>query len=113
MTKVEGETMPGMMGGKSVSILPTFSLSEKDLPEMKDWKVGDKYTLVIEVEMTKMMQGSEYPMYGTPPDKTIKGNFKVTSVAVEENDDSETPSKDPKSSDAYEMEYAKRMSGKK
>ena len=28
----------------------TFSLRESDLPELKDWKIGGKYTITMEVE---------------------------------------------------------------
>ena len=35
-------------------ILPSFTLTEKDLPAIKNWHVGSKYKLEIEVEMTRL-----------------------------------------------------------
>lgn len=32
--------------------LPSFNLKKQDLPEMKDWKVGQEYELKIKVRMT-------------------------------------------------------------
>ena len=32
--------------------LPSFYLKKEDLPEMKDWKVGQEYELKIKVRMT-------------------------------------------------------------
>lgn len=98
MKKVEGKKVGGMMGGKSTTILPSFTLTEKDLPQMKDWKVGEKYDLCVEVEMTKSMKGDEYPMYGQEPDKSVKGTFNIVSVGVDEEEED------------YQTEYAKRMS---
>ena len=31
--------------------LPHITFTHEQLPEMKDWKVGEKYTLEVEVEM--------------------------------------------------------------
>lgn len=33
---------------------PSFHVSDKQIPEIKDWKVGEKYQMVIEVEMKSM-----------------------------------------------------------
>lgn len=100
MKKVQGKEIKGMgPNGKTTNILPTFTMSETDLPAMKDWKVGEKYTLCIEVEMTKAMKGEEYPMYGQEPDKKVNGTFKIVSVGVDEEDQGD-----------YEAEYAKKMS---
>ena len=98
MKKVQGKEM-SMIGGKKTTILPSFTLSEKDLPAMKDWKVGEKYNLCVEVEMKKAMKGDEYPMYGQEDDKKVKGTFDIVSVGVEEPEEKD-----------YETEYADRMS---
>lgn len=100
MKKVQGKEIKGIgMNGKSTNVLPTFTMSESDLPALKDWKVGQKYTLCVEVEMMKAMKGDEYPMYGQETDKKVNGTFKIVSVGVE----------DPEEKD-YETEYADRMS---
>ena len=31
---------------------PYLSLSEKDLPEIKEWEVGNDYKLLVEIKMT-------------------------------------------------------------
>jgi hypothetical protein len=33
--------------------LPEFEITSEDLPEVKDWKIGEKYTIQIEVELTE------------------------------------------------------------
>jgi hypothetical protein len=67
-----------MMGYPS---LPTFSLSQDQLPEAKKWQVGKKYKLEIEVEMVGTNK-DEY-MQKQP----INHRFKVTGVAVDEEED--------------------------
>ena len=39
---------------------PTFSVDEKDLPQIKKWDVGKKYKLQIEVEMVSHSKGDAY-----------------------------------------------------
>ncbi len=53
-----------MIPESSDRILPSFSLTEKDLPEIKKWMVGGKYKLEIEVEQIAS-EKSEY-MTGQP-----------------------------------------------
>lgn len=48
MRSVEG--MKGYDFNSTTKILPSFTLSATDLPAMKNWKVGGKYKLEIEVE---------------------------------------------------------------
>ena len=48
-------------------------LSEKQLPQIKTWKLGGKYKLIVETEMTNHGKGS----YGDIP---MSGDFKVLSV---------------------------------
>ena len=74
----------------------SISLNEKELPEMKGWKVGDKYTLCIEVEMTGQRQENDYASMPMPdmsraevgvrqePPKILTGEFKINAVGVEE-----------------------------
>jgi hypothetical protein len=37
---------------------PTLYISSKDLPEIKDWKVGESYDLIVNVKMTGVHQMS-------------------------------------------------------
>lgn len=76
-----------------------IALNEKELPQVKDWKVGEKYQLVIEVEMTGLQKISDYSAMKAPeisssyapaarqePPKLLQGEFKVLGVGVEEAD---------------------------
>ena len=60
---------------------PRFSIKESELSDVKDWKVGEKYKVVLELEQT----GSNIIDYG--PDKgKIRGEFKVVGIGTEENE---------------------------
>jgi hypothetical protein len=54
--------------------LPTFSVTSKDLPEIKNWSVGHKYKLEIEVEQTEMAK-AEY-MEGEP----LTARFRILKI---------------------------------
>jgi len=76
-----------MMDGPS-RMLPSFSLTVKDLPEIKNWSVGNKYTLVIEVEQTSMSK-SEYMQ-----DEPLTARFRITKVKSEsENEETKKAKK--------------------
>lgn len=98
--KVKGETFGGIPLSKNTRILPTVRLTDEDLPEIKDWKVGEKYTLVMEVEQLSMRQGDEW-QGANSKDKRIHATFKITDVGVEEPDAPD-----------YHSEYANRMKKK-
>lgn len=69
-------------------MLPSFSLTSKDLPEIKDWSVGHKYNLEIEVEQTEMAK-SEY-ITGEP----LTARFRI--LKVKNNSDTEEEKKGKK-----------------
>ena len=73
MHKVTGETY----GHDMPVMLPSFSLTEKDLPVIKNWTVGKKYTLVMEVEQVSMSKDE----YGKSP---MTARFKVHKVGEKE-----------------------------
>lgn len=100
LNKVIPETQKSFKEMNKVKIFPTFQLDSEDLPELADWKVGENYTLIMEVEEISMRQGQEWQ--GEDKDNKVKATFKVLKVGVEEPED-----------EGYEMEYAKRMSNKK
>lgn len=58
-------------------MLPSFSITAKDLPEIKDWKVGGKYTLQIEVEMVSMSKNE----YGKSP---LDARLKIHKIGEKE-----------------------------
>lgn len=64
-----------------LSYHPNFSVNGKQIPEIKDWKVGEKYTIVIEVEMKRMSA------YDNGTKKTTDASFDVTAYAVIDQDE--------------------------
>lgn len=57
---------------------PRIQFTGADLPEMEDWDLGEKYTLMIEVEMVEMRKGSEW----NEKDKETHGTFRVNAVGT-------------------------------
>lgn len=102
LNKVIPETQKSFKEMSKEKIYPTFQLDDEDLPDLKDWKVGEKYTLIMEVEQTSMRQGSEWQGDNSKDKNKIRATFKILKVGVEEPEE-----------DDYETEYAKRMSNKK
>lgn len=74
MAKVKAKKMMPMA---SESYRPEISFDEKDLPQIKSWKVGSKYKLMLTVEQTSLSKdqydGGKAPM---------RARFKVISVKV-------------------------------
>lgn len=67
-------------------------VSEKDLPQAKDWEVGKKYSVTVELEMMGVRKETDYSvdmgLYkpGVAPKKRpkiIKYDFDVKSVSPE------------------------------
>lgn len=58
---------------------PQISFDEDYLPEIKDWKVGGKYTLHVEVEQVSLDKDSGMTLGGEEP-KKMNARFKVLSV---------------------------------
>jgi len=79
-----------------VKIYPTFELDDEDLPSIRDWKVGERHLLVIEVEQMSMKQGKDWQGDKKKDEKKINATFKVLKVGVRRED--------------YGEEYARRRS---
>ena len=47
--KMDKDTEKSIVGPSSWP--PSFSVNDKQMPEIRDWKVGEKYQIMIEVEM--------------------------------------------------------------
>lgn len=62
------------------SYYPEFTLDTKQLPAIKDWEVGKKYTLEVQTEMTGLNK-SQYDA-----EKMLKASFKIVSVKEDEED---------------------------
>lgn len=98
MHKVVPEKMPSYNEDKKVRIYPTFDLDSEDLPELENWKVGEKYVLVMEVEQMSMRQGKDWQgATDEKNDKKVRATFKVLKVGVKDEN--------------FEEEYARRRSG--
>lgn len=54
--------------------LPTFSLDEQQLPEIKGWQVGKKYRLEIEVELVSLGKNE----YATK--EPLDASFKIKKI---------------------------------
>lgn len=85
---------------------PSITFSERDLPEIADWKPGERYALVLEVEMNGIANEPDYSQMKpvglgeaqkTLP-KILRGSFEVKAVGVDTD---------------YHQEYARRMAGRK
>ncbi len=79
MHKVQGEPMGvGWDGrGDSPRYLPSFSLTDKDFPEIKNWKVGKKYMIEMEVEQV----ASSKDEFGKSP---LTARFKIHKIGKKE-----------------------------
>jgi len=81
-------TLQGMKGYPMVDsderMLPSFTLTQKDLPEIKNWQVGKKYKLEIEVEQVSQ-EKSEYGQ-GSP----LTARFKLLKVKAKTLSDENT-----------------------
>lgn len=53
---------------------PTVSLDETALPAIKNWKVGGKYKLVLEVEQTSLSKDT------FDNENEMRANFKILNV---------------------------------
>lgn len=81
---LKNRTSDGAMVSKSLEReRPSFSMNEKDLPAIKEWKVGGKYTLTLNCEMVSSSKGSDYdvPLGNNGKRKeTHNARFKILSV---------------------------------
>lgn len=63
----------------------SLSLDEKKFPAAKNWKVGDKYTLTVEVEMTGIRKENDYsgPYVPSKPGQKPAKPKKIMSYSFE------------------------------
>lgn len=83
LKKVKGEKR-GVAEEDPKRELPRITFTVSDLPELKNWKVGGKYTLEVEVEQVAMSKNE----YGFEEEKELKATFKVTKVKASGNPNS-------------------------
>lgn len=94
LNKVKGEMRRDFESAdpkKMKKILPRVTIKGDDLPEIEDWKVGEKYMVVMEVEMVAMRKGKEYE-FEPSDDKSTTGTFAIHALGEyeEKEEDSET-----------------------
>lgn len=76
VTKSQANKVAGLITGSPERIAPHLDVSETDLPEIKDWSVGKKYPVTMEIEMVSQRKGESYD---SEPSK-VKAGFKVLSI---------------------------------
>lgn len=79
LKKVKGQKTPTVeKPAESKRELPRVTFTAEDLPEVKDWKVGGKYYLELEVEQVAM-EKDRYGFEGEK-EKPLTATFKVLGV---------------------------------
>lgn len=87
----EKKTVPNEYGMESksktreVDPRPSFSVDAETFPAIKDWNVGKKYTLEVEVEMTGSNIGDKW---SDNPGK-LTASFKICGIMEDTDDDNE------------------------
>ncbi len=77
-----GMDKPISMDEEMLSYPPSFSANEKQMPEIANWKVGEKYLVLIEVEMKRMSS------YDNGEKKNTDASFDVVAYkALDDNED--------------------------
>lgn len=99
MKELKGTKSPSVEKAEAPRrILPSFTLTTKDLPEIKDWKVGGVYFLKIKVEQTQLGKGQTEWETTTKGEKEMHARFQM--LALEAVDKKET----------FEDEYGRKRS---
>lgn len=96
MRKLKGEKMGDMMGVESERkvMLPNIRIPLSDIPEAKDWKVGDKYFLEFDSKLIGLHQD----------EKSGKGYAEFEVVGMEEPETEEEESEEEDEEDEDEGE---------
>lgn len=75
--------------------LGTLNITSDELPEMKDWKVGETYEVTMKVKMTGMREATQWDMNSMedtmktppkPPKGMMSGTFEVLTAEPEEKE---------------------------
>lgn len=65
----------------SSAFKPTLYLNEKELPEIKDWKPGQEYDLILRAKMVQHSANTESPIDGKKTKNLVhSARFEVLSV---------------------------------
>lgn len=79
MSKKTGSSTGYLARSKPAKMRPEFTLSEKDLPAIKDWEVGKRYSIEVNVEMVNHSKGDMWDSDG----KEHSARFRIMSVDSE------------------------------
>lgn len=80
---------------------PMLHVSDKDLPEVKDWKTGETYEVIVKM---KMVSKTDY-------NKEVSAGFEINDILVPE-DDQDMNEMDNAEFNQYAGEQKKKMYGK-
>jgi len=97
--KKMGEEMAIEKPSKNEMYYPHLDLNSEQLPEIKDWKVGQKYTLVVEVKATRKSMNERE---GNEAKEDMC--FEIHKIGVKENE----KSNDEKTDEMVEKMYPKK-----
>ena len=88
-----------MMMGTAIGMKrsPQIHLCECDLPQIKDWKVGETYTITMEVEMIGIRK-DDMPMMDKNEDM-LSADFEVKSITPKGEKTVETEEEDEEEKD--------------
>ena len=65
--------------------MPSFSMGQEELPEVKYWEVGGKYYLVVKVEMVEQSNSKAYGYNDSRDKGKIQGRFKMLNIMALKN----------------------------
>ena len=60
--------------------LPNISFSAKELPEIKEWKVGNEYEMTIKVKMTSFSKNERTLMGGSESKENTNASFDILGI---------------------------------
>ena len=90
MHEVSGEVVNyGLDAGKKQTIMPNFTITGGDLPEIKDLKVGDEVDLKICVKVAYIGQGEPYNDSKENEKKPMRAKLEITKIGMDAEDDGE------------------------
>lgn len=85
MAKKTGTSSGYLARSSTARSKPEFSLTEAELPAIKEWKVGEKYAIELNVEMVSQSKGSDWDVDSKKDIHTAR--FKIISVDNQEGAD--------------------------
>lgn len=74
---------------KYVEPAPEFGITAKELPAIKDWSVGKKYTITLEVEMVSQSKGDEWDIPEGEKAPKFRARFKILKAGEKEEPNEE------------------------